>query len=97
MNDNNLSLLALNKTPKYECNLCDFKCSKNCDYQRHIATLKHVHRVNDNDGAFFNAKHICLVCNTHYNHASGLSRHKKYVNIPNLFNQPPYQLSTTCK
>ena len=77
MNDNNLSLLALNKTPKYECNLCDFKCSKNCDYQRHIATLKHVHRVNDNDGAFFNAKHICLVCNTHYKHASGLSRHKK--------------------
>ncbi len=77
MNDNNLSLLALNKTPKYECKSCDFKCSKNCDYQRHIATLKHIHRVNDNDGVFFNAKHICLVCNTQYKHASVLSRHKK--------------------
>jgi hypothetical protein len=74
MNDNNL---ALNKTPKYECKSCDFKCSKNCDYQRHIETLKHIHRVNDNVGVLFNAKHICLVCNTHYKHASGLSRHKK--------------------
>jgi hypothetical protein len=77
MNDNNLSSLALNKTPKYECKICDFNCSKNCDYQRHISTLKHIHRVNDNGGVFFNAKHICLVCNTHYKHASGLSRHKK--------------------
>ena len=77
MNDNNLALSALNKTPKYECKSCDFKCSKNCDYQRHIATLKHIHRVNDNVGVLFNAKHICLVCNTHYKHASGLSRHKK--------------------
>ena len=73
-NDNNL---ALNKTPKYECKSCDFKCSKNCDYQRHIATLKHIHRDNDNVSVLFNAKHICLVCNTHYKHASGLSRHKK--------------------
>ena len=77
MNDNNSTLLALNKTPKYECNLCDFKCSKNCDYQRHISTLKHIHRVNDNGGVFFNPKHICVVCNTYYKHASGLSRHKK--------------------
>ena len=74
MNDN---YLALNNTFKYECKSCDFKCSKNCDYRRHMATLKHLHRVNDNDGVFFNAKHICLVCNTHYKHASGLSRHKK--------------------
>ena len=77
MNDNNLPLSALNKTPKYECKSCDFKCSKNCDYQRHISTLKHIHRVNDNVSVLFNAKHICLVCNTHYKHASGLSRHKK--------------------
>ena len=73
-NDN---IFTPNKTPKYECKSCDFKCSKNCDYQRHILTLKHVHRVNDNVGVFFNAKHTCLVCNTHYTHASGLSRHKK--------------------
>jgi len=74
MNDN---YLALNNTLKYECKTCDFKCSKNCDYRRHISTLKHLHRVNDNSGVFFNANHICLVCNTHYKHASGLSRHKK--------------------
>ena len=74
MNDNNL---ALNKTLKYTCNVCDFTCSKNCDYQRHLSTLKHLHRVNDNSGVFFNATHTCLVCNTHYKHASGLSRHKK--------------------
>jgi hypothetical protein len=77
-NDN---IFTPNKTSKYECKSCDFKCSKHCDYQRHIATLKHIHRVNDNStdnsGIFFNTKHTCLVCNSHYTHASGLSRHKK--------------------
>ena len=92
MNDNNLPLSALNKTPKYECKSCDFKCSKNCDYQRHIATLKHIHRVNDNVGVLFNAKNICLVCNTHYKHASGLSRHKKLCKYIEPIQSAPLQV-----
>jgi hypothetical protein len=84
--------LALNKTPNYECKSCNFKCSKNCDYQRHVSTLKHLHGVNDNVGVFSNAKHICLVCNTHYKHASGLSRHKKQCKTTPHFQSTPLQV-----
>jgi len=27
---------------KYECKKCDFKCSHNCDWLRHLSTIKHV-------------------------------------------------------
>jgi len=84
MKDNKPCFSALNKTPKFICEICDFTCSKNCDFHRHISTLKHVHRVNgnyiDNTGVFSTTKHTCLACNIHYKHASGLSRHKKVCN-----------------
>jgi len=89
MNDNNL---ALNKLLKYTCKACDFTCSKNCDYRRHLSTLKHLHRVNDNSGVFFNANHICPVCNTHYKHASGLSRHKKICKYAEPIQTQPSQI-----
>ena len=88
MNDNNLALFAPKKAPEFVCVYCDFKCCKKYDYDRHISTLKHAHRVNgnengknDNNNALFYTKYICHVCNTHYKHASGLSRHKKKCSI----------------
>jgi len=40
------------KTPKnaekFYCEICDFKCSKYCDWKRHILTPKHQNNENDN-------------------------------------------------
>ncbi len=37
-----------NYANKFHCNICDFKCSKNIDWTRHILTRKHINRTNIN-------------------------------------------------
>ena len=29
------------KTQKYVCDICDFKCMRNAEYDRHLLTRKH--------------------------------------------------------
>jgi hypothetical protein len=36
---------------KFVCDNCDFNCSKNCDWMRHISTAKHKNRTKLNDFA----------------------------------------------
>ena len=46
-----MEIMEINFTPKnadYLCKSCNFKCSKNSDWSRHIKTKKHVHRNNGN-------------------------------------------------
>ena len=41
----------MNFTPKnavYTCIFCNFECCKFSDWNRHINTIKHTHRVNGN-------------------------------------------------
>ena len=73
--------------PKYRCTLCDFKCSKKYNFNRHMATGKHA--MVSNGITLEGAKeqkeqhdYIC-VCKKKYSTQSGLWKHKqKCVNYP---------------
>ena len=84
--------MVTKKTPKnaekYKCELCTFKCSKLCDYKRHLSTAKHKMITNDNkmitdDAKIENISFQCI-CGKEYQYASGLSRHKKFCNFTPL-------------
>jgi len=61
---------------KYECKLCDFICSKQSDYDRHMLTSKHKNRTKLNNFTPKNATHIC-VCGKEYSARNSLWYHKK--------------------
>jgi hypothetical protein len=63
---------------KFNCQLCNFKCSKNCDWQRHITTRKHKKIINDNENR---AKTFVCNCGKTYKYGSGLSRHKTVCTV----------------
>jgi hypothetical protein len=70
------------KTPKnaeiFTCFSCDFKCSKQSDYSRHLLTLKHRRITMDNKKTPQTAiAYSCEFCGQSYKFASGLSKHKK--------------------
>jgi len=71
------------KTPKNvilrECEHCDFKCSKKCDWDRHILTLKHKMKQNETNETIFTTKsaNICICCGIIFNSRTTLWRHKK--------------------
>ena len=84
----------LNKTPKYFCELCDFKTNHKPDYERHLITLKHLKRNNDatsnpNTEIIIPIREYkCDKCNKIYKHQPTLSKHKKSCNgLPHI-NQP---------
>ena len=81
------------KTPKnaenFYCNFCDYKCSKNSDWQRHILRPKHKKLQNGNQNGKNgnqktpkNADFFTCGCGKVYNHLSGLSRHKATNKCP---------------
>ena len=83
----------------YLCNICDFKCSKKGDYNRHISTRKHQLATNSNTIYIKNiASYKCTICDKEYKDRSGLWRHNKvcYVNectdIDNMAKDEPTQL-----
>lgn len=66
---------------KFLCTICNFKCSKESNYKKHISTRKHTIRTNanlDEEKKLENAKnkYICE-CGKNYKHASSLWNHKK--------------------
>ena len=69
----------------YYCQYCDFVCSKQSNYNKHLLTAKHKKITNDNEKMPKNAeiqRYICD-CGKKYMHSSGLSRHKQKCNIQN--------------
>ena len=71
---------------KYTCNFCDFKCSKQSDWSRHIIRPKHIfNEKRYNLGYNLNEKtphdeFICE-CGRVYQYSSGLWRHKQKCNL----------------
>ena len=79
---------ALKKDNIFICNSCDFKCSKNCDFKRHLMTAKHLKLLNatkmlqksnkktDTTIPCVFKKFNCI-CGKNYTHSSSYYRHKK--------------------
>jgi hypothetical protein len=94
----NVEFQIMNLSPKiaknFNCNLCDFNSCNKKDYNRHLLTDKHKMVMNGNqiDNVLpqkASNLYICK-CGNEYNHASGLSRHKKKCSI----NQDEINLNT---
>ena len=77
------------KTPKnaekFVCELCDFRCSKQSEWDRHCLTLKHEMVTKGLQNGYKktpkNATPFMCSCGKQYNYRQGLSRHKKQCNI----------------
>ena len=62
---------------KLHCEICNFKCSKQSDWDRHIITRKHQNRTNENIIHSKNAiKFTCGYCNKNYNARNSLWYHE---------------------
>jgi hypothetical protein len=73
--------MNIDKTPKnaekFSCENCDFKCSKKCDWIRHINRPKHKKTKNDMYKTAKNAGYNCTNCERTYKYYSGLWKHSK--------------------
>jgi len=66
-----------NPVPKISCEICNFKCSKQSDFERHLLTNKHKTLIKLNDLTPKNAKQYSCKCGKIYKHMSTLCSHKK--------------------
>ena len=63
------------------CEKCNYNTSSKKDFNKHLLTLKHKNRINDNKITKNNNSFICETCNKEYCYLSGLLRHKKKCNF----------------
>jgi hypothetical protein len=70
------------KHQKYECEKCNFKCSKKGDWNRHLSTNKHINLTNPNifTSENINKLYTCK-CGKAYKHMSTLCAHNKKCNF----------------
>jgi len=61
----------------FECDYCDFKCSKESNWKNHILTRKHKIRTNTMEALNKNANGYVCSCGKVYKHSSSLWNHKK--------------------
>jgi len=61
----------------FECFVCNFKCSKKGDYNRHLSTPKHKRNTNGTKKTSKNITRYTCSCGKTYKVASGLWKHKK--------------------
>jgi len=62
---------------KYCCELCDYTTARNSQYDRHLATRKHIKRTNVNQNQLLGYEFKCSKCDKHYKDRSGLWKHSK--------------------
>ena len=71
----------LKNADNFKCECCNFICSKNSEWDRHILTLKHKKQTDPNMlGKIIVNEFVCSNCNKSYKHLSTLSAHKKKCN-----------------
>ena len=74
-------------TKSFYCEVCDYKCSKKCNLDKHLLTAKHL-KVTKGDESMSKTskssadgntvtKHICEECNKEYSSRNGLWKHNK--------------------
>ena len=73
--------MSLNIAKKNYCEKCDYKCSKQSDFNKHLLTRKHMLETNGNHIVVNNSPYICDICNKKYLNRSGLWKHKKKCSI----------------
>jgi hypothetical protein len=61
----------------FTCEPCDFKCSKKSNYTSHLATSKHIAKLNGDIGDEKQANFDCNVCKKQYSSRNGLWKHSK--------------------
>jgi hypothetical protein len=63
----------------FSCEKCHFVCNKKGDWNRHLATNKHIQMftVTSRDDISHNKNYICSNCDKTYNSRNGLWNHKK--------------------
>ena len=69
----------------FECKICDFKCSKQSNYDRHLLTGKHVFKQNLNNFEHISCQNSNLQCDTcgkSYKGRNGLWYHKQKCKTP---------------
>lgn len=80
----------------FYCEKCDFKCSKQSIYNKHLETVKHKRMVGYlypytdisimTSSLEVNRTHICPYCFKSYKYLPGLSRHKRMCHKNNSYN-----------
>jgi len=77
--------MDIKKTPKnakiFYCEKCDFKCSKQSDWDRHIVRPKHLNEYINTNKTPKNAENICDKCGKIYKYYSGLWKHLKTCTV----------------
>jgi hypothetical protein len=62
----------------FGCEICNFKCSKKSNYNKHLLTAKHKKFTKFTEkNAELNNKYICDICDKHYTSRMGLWKHKQ--------------------
>jgi|UniRef100_A0A6C0IRF6 hypothetical protein len=70
---------------KFICEICDYKCSKNSEYKKHLSTAKHKNLTNPNKKSPI--IYHCS-CGKIYKHRSTLSAHKRVCNESPVMDEP---------
>ena len=80
-----------NYANKFHCKICDFKCSKNIDWTRHVLTRKHINRTNIEQKITPEStkyEFVCSKCNKEYKARTSLWYHTKKCNGSNPISLP---------
>jgi len=82
---------SLKIAKKFVCECCEYTCSKECDYKKHISTAKHNKVINSNGLVIEKSQlFVCNICSKEYKSNVGLWRHKKTCIIPTPPVQPTF-------
>ena len=71
---------------KFNCEKCNFMCSKKSNYEKHLRTQKHNNLTNLTEKKQKMPQHMCDNCNKEYKSREGLWYHKKKCLVKNTNN-----------